>query len=102
MGINSELVINTPTLGVSANGSPIWGFVPTSICVFPILTRAEPSAFSITPVSRQMSLYSSNDRLSDLSPLFTRLVKLSFIISGIIITILLTVPLDYGIFLCFG
>ena len=84
IGNSSQLVIKTPKLGVSPNGSPIVGFTPTITWVSPNLTLAEPSAFSITLGSMKISLLSSKALPSALLPSFISLVILFLVISGTI------------------
>src|SRR5665648_665034 len=66
---SSTLEIITPLFGESGNGVPGCILTPTNTTVSPIFTRAEPSAFSITPVLTLISLISVSERPSTRSPM---------------------------------
>ena len=68
-GNNSAVTIKFPLSRLSGYGVPTSIFTPTKTSVFPILTRAEPSAFFDIPVSINISLNSSTLLPSSLLPL---------------------------------
>ena len=82
IGSISQLVIKTPTSGVSANGSPIDGFTPTITWVSPNVTFAEPSALVMILGSTTISLLWSKSLPSALLPLLISFTILLFEISG--------------------
>src|SRR5579875_1242367 len=67
-GKTSALTTRRPLSGVSGNGVPRFTLTPAINSVFPSLTLAEPSAFSIMPGVTVRSLTSSKPRPSSLLP----------------------------------